>query len=127
MNDSWIENYAGTWQDDESRTLIITIHDDTHATVDVQIRGVPMIRPWCNDEPAKGLSARYYPAEGPGLDIDLGRPGFSLSLNYELDNFMIADGAESLSVGVFRHASDTEIVQYFTLFGKMGPYKRVDG
>ncbi len=49
MKFSWIENYAGTWQDDESRTFMITIRDDKNATVDVLMYGVPMIRPWCGD------------------------------------------------------------------------------
>lgn len=126
MKLSWIENYAGTWQDDESRTLIITIRDDQNATVDILIYGVPMIRPWCEDEPAQGLPARYNPAEGPGLDVDLGRPGFSLNLNYESGHVMTPDEPESLSVGISRYRSDTEVEQYFRLFGKMGRYIRVE-
>jgi len=127
MKFSWIENYAGTWQDDESRTLMITIRDDENATVDVLMHGAPMIRPWCGDEPAKGLPARYNPAEGPGLDVDLGRPGFSLNLNDESDHVMNPDEPESLSVGISRYDSDTEGEQYLKLFGKMGQYTRVEG
>lgn len=82
MKFPWIENYAGTWEDEEGRTIIITIRDNENATVDLLIHGIPMTRPWCGDEPAEGLSARDNPVEGPDLDVDLGRPGFSLNLNY---------------------------------------------
>ena len=91
MKFPWIENYAGTWEDDEGRTIIITTRDNENATVDLLIHGIPMIRPWCGDEPAEGLPAKYNPAEGPDLDVDLGRPGFSLNLNYGSYNPLAPD------------------------------------
>ncbi|MCB0000729.1 MAG: hypothetical protein KDE56_33425, partial [Anaerolineales bacterium] len=81
MKFPWIENYAGIWLDNEGRKLVITTQDDENATVDLLIHGIPMIRPWCGNAPAEGLSARYNPVEGPDLDVELGKPGFSLNLN----------------------------------------------
>ena len=126
MKSPWIENYAGTWQDGEGRTLIITTQNDVNATVDILLHGTPMTRPWCAYKPALGLFARYSPAEGPDLDIDLGRPGFSLNLNYESDNQMTPDNPEYLAVGVSRYENDEEVELYKKLFGKLKCYKRVN-
>ena len=126
MKFPWIENYAGTWQNNEAQTLVITICDDEHAMVDVLMHGAPLLRPWCEDTPATGLPARYDPAEWPGLDVGLGRPGFSLNLNYDSDHGLIPDAPESLSVGISRYSSDAEIEQYVKLFGKLGRYKRIE-
>ncbi|MFC1453287.1 hypothetical protein ACFLSJ_08100 [Verrucomicrobiota bacterium] len=120
----WIENYAGTWHDEEGRTLVITTRDDEHATVDLLIDGTPMVRPWCADALAEGLHARYSPADGPDLEIDLGRPGFSLNVNYEFAE--PPDEPESLSVGVSMYESDRESDGFGRLFGKLGRYRRAD-
>jgi hypothetical protein len=45
MKYPWIKNYAGTWQNEEGKTLVIRIQDDENATVDLLIHGSPMIRP----------------------------------------------------------------------------------
>ena len=126
MKFPWIENYAGKWLDDEGRTLIITTHNDKNATVDLLIHGIPMIRPWCGNAPAEGLSARYNPAVGSDLDVELGRPGFSLNLNYEFDGSMTLEEPESLSVGISSYQSDTEAEQFIKLFGRLGRYRRVE-
>jgi hypothetical protein len=122
----WIDNYAGTWEDGEGRTLIITPRSETTAEVTLLADGRPMLRPWCGNKPAEGLRARYNPGHGPGLDIDLGRPGFSLNVNYESDDPMAPDQPESLSVGVSRYESDTEADAYVELFGKLGRYRRTE-
>lgn len=83
MKLQWIDNYAGTRVDDEGRTIVITPRSDTTADVTLLVDGQPMLRPWCNNEPAEGLRATYCPADGPGLEIELGRMGFSLNVNYE--------------------------------------------
>ena len=124
MRFPWIENYAGTWHDDEGRTLIITTCDDENATVDLLVHGAPMIRPWCGNRPVVRLRARYSPADGPGLEIDLGRPGFSLNVNYELADPMSAGEPESLSVGVSWYESDAQAEQFSELFGKLRRYRR---
>jgi hypothetical protein len=126
MKSPWIENYVGTWQDGEGRTLIITIHNDMNAKVDILLHGTPMLRPWCAGKPALGLLAKYSPAEGPDLDINLGRPGFSLNLNYESDIQMTPDNLEYLSVGVSRYEDDEEVELYKKLFGKLQCYKRAN-
>ena len=82
----WIDNYAGTWADDEGRTLVITPRGETTAEVTLLVDGRPMPRPWCANKPAEGLRGTYRPGSGPDLDIELGRPGFSLNVNYESDD-----------------------------------------
>ena len=82
------------------------------------------MRPWCGNKRAVGLRATFGPAHGPGLDIDLGRAGFSLNINYELADPMTPDEPESLSVGVFRYESDTDAELFVPLFGKLARYKR---
>ena len=126
MKSRWIDNYAGTWEDDEGRTLIITPKDETSADVDLLVNGTPMLRPWCDNKPAKSLRGILSPAYGPDLDIGLGRPGLSLNVNYESGDYMSPDGAESLSVGVSRYESDIEAEPFVRMFGKLGSYKRKD-
>ena len=120
----WIDNYAGTWRDDEGRILIIRPRGETTAEVTLLVDGRAMLRPWCGNKPAEGLRATYSPGHGPGLDIDLGRPGFSLNVNYESDDPVAPDERESLSVGVSRYESDTEAEAFVQLFGKLGRYRR---
>ncbi len=122
MRFPWIENYAGRWSDDEGRTLVIVTRDDEHATVDILADGKPMPRPWRDQEPAIGLPARYSPVDGPEVDIDLGRPGYSLIVNYEFPE--PPNEAESLSVGVSSYESDTEVKTFNKVFGKLGRYRR---
>jgi hypothetical protein len=113
----WIENYAGTWHDEEDRTLIIKTLDDENATADLLIQGTHIIMPWCGNKPAKGMPARYRPSYGPDLNVELGRPGFSLNLNYVSGNEMTINEHERLSVGVSRYASDKDADQFGKLFG----------
>ena len=122
MKDQWIDNYAGRWHDDDRRTLVISTLDEEQASVDILLNGELMLRPWCNNAPASGLVARYSPMDGPSLNIDLGRPGFSLNVNYEFDEH--PHEPESLSVGVSTYEDDVEADGYIILFGKLGRYKR---
>jgi hypothetical protein len=122
MRLSWIQNYVGSWHDDEGRTLVIAACDDEHATVDLLVNGKPMLRPWCRGKPALRLTARYSPIDGPDLDIDLGRPGFSLNVNYEFPD--PPHEPEGLSVGVSSYESDAKAQEFTKLFGKLGRYKR---
>lgn len=122
MKFPWIQNYAGTWHDDEGRTLVIATRDDQHATVDLLVNGKPMPRPWCGGKLALALAARYIPFNGPDLDIDLGRPGFSLNVNYEFPE--PPHEPESLSVGVSTYESDVKAQEFIKLFGKLGRYRR---
>lgn len=126
MKYPWIKNYAGTWQNEEGKTLVIRIQDDENAAVDLLTHGSPMIRPWCGDKPAVGMSAKYDSFEGPDIEVDLGRPGFSLSLNYELDDMIIPAEFESLSIGISMYESDKKAKQFSKLFGNLGRYRRVN-
>jgi len=122
MRFPWIQNYVGSWHDDEGRVLVIAVRDDEHATVDLLVNGKPMPRPWCSGRPALGLAARYSPSDGPDLDIDLGRPGFSLNVNYECAD--PPHERESLSVGVSAYEADSKAQEFAKLFGRLGRYRR---
>ena len=120
----WIENYAGTWSNDEGMTLVITPRGETIAKVTLLVDGRPMLRPWCGNKPAEGLRGTYRPCSGPDLNIELGRPGFSLNVNYESDDPMAPDEPESLSVGVSRYETDGSAEEFMKLIGKLGRYRR---
>jgi len=126
MKIRWIDNYAGTWGDDEGRTLIITPRSDTTADVTLLVDRQPMFRPWGRNKQTKGLRATYNPADGPGLDIELGRPGFSLNVNYEFVDPNLPKELESLSVDVSRYESDAVAEAFVRQFGKLERYKRID-
>jgi hypothetical protein len=121
-----IDNYAGIWNDDEGRTLVITPRSDTTADVTLLVDGQLMLRPWCKNKPAEGLRATYSPADGPGLEIELGRAGFSLNVNYEFYVPNFSEESESLSVDFSRYQSDTLAEAFVRLFGKLGRYKRIN-
>ena len=126
MKIRWIDNYAGIWGDDEGRTLIITPRSDTTADVTLLVDEQPMFRPWCRNKPTKGLRATYSPADGPGLGIELGRPGFSLNVNYEFVDPNLPKELESLSVDISRYESDAVAEAFVRQFGKLERYKRID-
>ena len=122
MRSPWVENYVGTWHDDEGRTLVIATLDDDMPSFDLLVNGTLMLRPWCSDEPALGLVARYSQIDGPDLKIDLGRLGFVLHVNYEFAE--PPHEPESLSVAVSSYESDTEGDGFSKLFGRLGRYRR---
>jgi len=126
MKIRWIDNYAGTWGDNEGRTLIITPRSDRTADVTLLVDGQPILRPWCRNKPTEGLRATYSPADGPGMDIELGRPGFSLNVNYEFVDPNLPKELESLSVDVSRYESDAVAEAFVRQFGKLERYKRIE-
>jgi hypothetical protein len=85
-----------------------------------------MFRPWCRNKPTEGLRATYSPADGPGMDIELGRPGFSLNVNYEFVDPNLPKELESLSVDVSRYESDAVAEAFVRQFGKLERYKRIE-
>ena len=119
----WIENYAGTWVDPTGRVLIITIQDEYRARVTLLVDGAPMRRPWCRNKPAENLKARYNPMDGPGLEVALGRRGFSLELNYEFPKpWDPPDEPVALSVGICQYESDVAALQFHQLFYPLTRY-----
>ncbi len=124
MKDTWIENYAGFWEDSVGRSLIIEVRDEYRARVTLLVDGAPMARPWCGNKPAKDLPARYSPIDGPGLSVSLGRRGFSLELNYEIPEPWAPDEPESLSVSISRYSSDVAAEQFMGTFNPLGRYVR---
>jgi hypothetical protein len=122
---NWIDNYAGTWADDEGRTLIITPLDEETADVALLVDGRPMLRSWAGNTPAERLRGSYNEEDGPELEIDLGRPGFSLIVNYEFEHLLASGEVESLSVGISRSETDTKADEFIPLFGSLGRYEKI--
>ena len=74
------------------------------------------------------MPARYYPAHGPELIVELwdhGK-GFTLELCYEAD-YPLRDGAiEALTVGLGRYERDTFLEQYYRLLGPLEHFTRAE-
>ena len=127
LKGDWIENYAGTWVDRSGRVLIITIEDEYRARVTILVNGPPMRRPWCRNKPAEDLKARYDPINGPGLEVALGRRGFSLELNYEFPKpWDPPNEPVALSVGICQFESDTAADKFHEVFYPLARYVRSD-
>jgi hypothetical protein len=72
------------------------------------------------------MPARYYPADGPGLIVELWEEGkgFTLELCYEAD-YALRDGSiEALTVGLGRYEGDTFLDQYYRLLGPLQHFTR---
>ncbi len=115
MYSSWIENYRGKWKNDEGFTIVIRPIDEKSASVDIILNGQPMRRPWCGNAPSNNLSALYRDDEGLGLEIDLGRDGFALFLDYESAGTIY--GSECIVAGISWLEADREAEQWTSLFG----------
>ena len=83
MRSPWIENYRGQWENREGFGVKIELISDGAVIVDVIVNGRLLERPWCADMPAEALHATNREDEGLGVEVHLGRAGFSLFLNYE--------------------------------------------
>jgi hypothetical protein len=76
--------------------------------------------------PLGGYAARYYPAHGPELIVELWDEGkgFTLELCYEAD-YPLWDGSiEALTVGLGRYECDTFLDQYYRLLGPLEHFTR---
>ena len=110
-----IEDYRGKWKNRDGFLLTIRPIDEDSASVDISVDGCPVRRPWCKDTAASNLNALYRGEEGLGLEINLGRDGFSLFLDYEC-----ADGfheKECLTASISRLEDDQEAKQWLTHIG----------
>lgn len=115
MRTPWIENYRGKWENSEGFLLTIRPINEDSASVDIAVDGSPVRRPWCKDAAASHLNAVYREDEGLGLEVDLGRDGFALFLNYEC-----AGGfheRECLTASISRFEDDQEAGQWLTRIG----------
>ena len=128
--DSWIDSYVGEWKDAAGNCLSIRkISDETARVTFLAAPGnAPIARPWCHDRPSVDMPARYYPAHGPELIVELWEEGkgFTLELCYEAD-YPLWDGSiEALTVGLGRYARDTFLDQYYRLLGPLEHFTRAE-
>ena len=86
--DSWIDSYVGEWKDAAGNRLSIRkITDETaRVTFLVAPGNAPIVRHWYHDRSSVDMPARYYPAHGPELIVELWEEGkgFALELCYEI-------------------------------------------
>lgn len=121
MKTPWIENYRGEWLNSKSFKIVIRPIDEKTASVDISYNEVPIIRPWRGDSPCKNLNAVYRAEEGLGLEVDLGRDGFSLFLDYQYEDDFFE--RESIAIGLSRYEDDQDADRWATYFG-LEPYFR---
>ena len=128
--DSWIDSYVGEWNDAAGNCLRIRkITDETARVTFLAAPGrTPIARPWCHGRPSVDMPARYYPAHGPELLVELwaAGKGFTLELGYEAD-YPLWDGSiEALTVGLGRYERDTFLDQYYRLLGPLEHFTRAE-
>jgi hypothetical protein len=127
---SWIDSYVGEWRNAAGNCLSIRkIADETARVTFLAEPGrVPVARPWCHGSPSVDMPARYSPAHGPELIVELWEEGkgFTLELCYEAD-YPLRDGSvEALTVGLSRDERDTFLDQYYRLLGPLEPFTRAE-
>ena len=86
--DPWIDSYVGEWKDAAGNWLSIRkITDETACVTFLAAPGkAPIACPWYHDRPSVDMPARYYPAHGPELIVELWDEGkgFAVELCYEI-------------------------------------------
>ena len=128
--DSWIDSYVGEWKDAAGNCRSIRkITDETARVTFLAAPGnAPIARPWYYDRPSVDMPARYYPAHGPELIVELWEEGkgFALELCYEAD-YPLRDGStEAPTVGLGRYERDTSLDQYYGLLGPLEHFTRAE-
>ena len=70
---SYIDNYIGEWQSGSGKRLSIRRIDNETASVSLFVppENRPIFRPWCDNKPSVDMIAKYYPADGPELVVEL--------------------------------------------------------
>ena len=122
MISPWIENYRGEWENSEGFVIAIRPIDERTALVDLSFNGRAILRPWCGDSPSENLNGLYREGEGGGLEVTLGRDGFSLVLDYESAGFMY--DREIVTAGVSRYEDDEDAEEWVSLLGLETYFRR---
>lgn len=118
----WEDRYIGVWSDSLGTEIRVDRVQGLHFKVSVLRNGVPIARPWMDDEPAVDMLALYtYDAlDGADFSVDLGpaKSGFCLHLFYEESNYLEPDGGELISTAVSGPDCDNldRLKEYFNLF-----------
>lgn len=98
------DRYIGVWSDGLGTEIRVDKVQGSHFKVSVRRDGVPIARPWMNNEAAVDMPALYtYDAlDGSDFSVDLGpaKCGYCLHLSYEEFNYLEPDGGEIISTAV---------------------------
>jgi len=125
---SYIEHYIGEWQSESGKRLSIRRIDGETASVSLFAPpdGRPILRPWCDNKPSVNMIAKYNPAYGPELVVELWDKGkgFTLDLNFELGYELDKDRRDSLIVAWSRYEKDAYLDKYYSLFEPMEHYTK---
>lgn len=125
---SYIEHYIGEWQSESGKRLSIRRIDGETASVSLFAPpdGRPILRPWCDNKPSVNMIAKYNPAYGPELVVELWDKGkgFTLHLNFELGYELDKDRRDSLIVEWSRYEKDDYLDKYYSLFEPMEHYTK---
>jgi hypothetical protein len=118
--DSWLDSYVGEWKDAAGNGL--SIRKVTDETARVTFLAAP------GRAPIVDMPARYYPAYGPELIVQLWDEGkgFTLELSYEADYPLWEGSIEALTVGLGRYERDTFLEQYYRLLGPLEHFTRAE-
>ncbi len=115
MSLPWIENYRGQWVNRTGFEIVIRPLDEKAASVDISVHGHPILRPWSTNSPCENLNGVYREDGGLGLEVNLGRDGFSLFLDYECPGDLFE--VECITAGLSRRADDQDAEKWMSSFG----------
>ena len=115
MKTPWIENYRGQWANSKGFEIVIRPLDEKMASVDISFNEHSILRPWSEDSPCENLNAVYREDDGLGLEVDLGRDGFSLFLDYECAGDIFERAR--ITAGLSRYEDDQDAERWTSLFG----------
>ena len=126
--ESYIDNYAGEWRNEAGNRLSIRkINDETCFVSFFQAHdGLPIRRPWCAEKLSVDMVAKFEPAYGPELIVELSEDGagFSLYLNFEAAYTLDDAGRAALVPALSRFEEDEFFDQYYRYFGPLKHYTR---
>ena len=122
MSLPWIENYRGEWTNSAGFEIVIRPIDEKRASVDISLNNHPILRPWCADSPCENLNAVYREEDGLGLEVNLGRDGFSLFLDYECP--FISSERECITASLSRYEDDHVVEQWMSFINLDTYYQR---
>ena len=102
----WTDNYLGCWADGHGSELEIGRVAENLFKVTLLQNGQPILRPWCNQQPAVDMPASYVDdvMDGDEFAVDLWPPnkGFELILAFEPKYELDAQYRDSLTVCISR-------------------------
>ena len=122
MSIPWIENYRGQWVNRTGFEIVIRPLDEKAASVDISLHGHPILRPWSANSPCENLNGVYREDDGLGLEVNVGRDGFSLVLDYECPGDLFE--VECITAGLSRYQHDQDAERWMSAFGLEAYFRR---